>query len=59
MVVAICVGGAYFITTDERILKKRSELRRICSAVIVKPTEFLGILETYEAADAGSTEPRA
>ncbi len=50
-------GGAYFITTDERILKRRSELGRICSAVIVKPTEFLGILETYEVADAGLTEP--
>jgi hypothetical protein len=38
-------------------LKRRSELGRICSAVIVKPTEFLGILETYEVADAGLTEP--
>ncbi|MFM0363709.1 hypothetical protein [Paraburkholderia sediminicola] len=51
--------GAYFITADDRILKKRSELGRICSAVIVKPTEFLDILREYEATDAKSGAARS
>ena len=46
-------GSAYFITADDRILKKRNELASICSAVIVRPTEFLGILADYEATDLG------
>jgi len=46
--------GAYFITTDERVLKRREELARICGAVIVRPTEFLGVLREYEAGDTGS-----
>jgi len=38
----------YFITTDKRILNKKDELERICSAIIVKPSEFLKILAMYE-----------
>jgi hypothetical protein len=41
--------GSYFITTDERILKKKSELEKVCSANIVKPSELLQILEIYES----------
>jgi hypothetical protein len=41
-------GGGYFITTDKRILKKREELKKVCSAIIVKPSEFLKILAMYE-----------
>lgn len=35
----------YFITTDERILKKKAALEQICAAVIVKPSQLLKILE--------------
>jgi hypothetical protein len=38
----------YFITADKRILKKRDELRKICSAIIVKPSEFLKIWKVYK-----------
>jgi hypothetical protein len=41
-------GGGYFITTDRRILNKRNELRKVCSAIIVKPSEFLKILARYK-----------
>ena len=41
-------GGGYFITTDRRMLNKRDELKKVCSAIIVKPSEFLKILEMYE-----------
>lgn len=33
----------YFITTDERILKKKGDLHALCAAIIVKPSEFLDI----------------
>ncbi len=35
--------GGYFITRDDRLLKKRSEIARLLGAgfVIVTPTEFL------------------
>jgi hypothetical protein len=36
--------GAYFITTDARILRKRAELRNICAATIVSPSEWLEVL---------------
>lgn len=36
--------GGYFITTDERILKHREILAEVCMAKIVKPSEFLTIL---------------
>lgn len=42
--------GHYFVTTDERILKKKGELHKICSCSlsIVKPSELLALIETYE-----------
>ena len=36
--------GGYFVTTDERIIKKRIELNQICNAKIVKPCELLKII---------------
>ena len=38
-------GGGYFVTTDKRILDRKSELEAISGAVIVKPTEWLAIYE--------------
>lgn len=35
--------GGYFITTDDRILSKRSSLRSVTQAVILKPSEWLEI----------------
>jgi hypothetical protein len=40
--------GGYFVTTDERILKKKPELEGICAATIVKPNELLDIMAIYE-----------
>jgi len=40
--------GSYFVTTDQRILQKRSELCLACEIHIVKPSELLAILQTYE-----------
>lgn len=39
----------YFITTDRHILDKRNELRDVCPATVVKPSEWLHI---YHEADA-------
>ena len=40
--------GGYFITVDGRILKKKEAIEEICSATIVKPSEFLKIVEIYQ-----------
>ena len=40
--------GSYFVTADERILKKREELMDIVSVNILKPSELLEILKSYE-----------
>lgn len=40
--------GSYFVTTDERILKKKSELCAVCDIDIVKPSELVRILQSYE-----------
>jgi hypothetical protein len=42
--------GGYFITTDKRILDKRVELKQVCTATMLTPTEWLIIFE--ESADA-------
>ena len=39
--------GPYFVTTDERIIRKRGELAQVCAAVIVKPSELLEIIRSY------------
>jgi hypothetical protein len=38
--------GGYFITTDARILRKRDDLRAICAPTIVRPSEWLELLES-------------
>jgi hypothetical protein len=38
-------GGGYFVTTDNRILARKSELQAISGAVILKPSEWLAIYE--------------
>ncbi len=38
----------YFITVDERILKKKEEIEEVCPATIVKPSEFIAIYKSYE-----------
>lgn len=40
--------GSYFVTTDDRILKKREELKDVVSVHILKPNELLEILKSYE-----------
>ena len=40
----------YFITTDRRILDKREELRHVCAATILRPSEWLKVF--HEAAGA-------
>lgn len=42
--------GSYFVTTDQRILKKRGELCSACDLDIVTPSELTEILRTYEGA---------
>ena len=37
--------GGYFVTNDNRIVKKREEISKISNALIVKPTELLESLE--------------
>jgi len=41
--------GGYFITTDDRILIKRDELRNLSGAVVLKPTEWLKVLADADA----------
>lgn len=38
-------GGGYFVTTDKRILDRKSQLEALSGASIVKPTEWLAIYE--------------
>jgi hypothetical protein len=40
--------GSYFITTDSRILDRANKLRSACNVAIVKPSEFLSILNLYQ-----------
>lgn len=37
----------YFVTADERILRKREELSTVCNAMIVKPSEMLSIIKKF------------
>lgn len=41
--------AGYFITTDQRILNKRNELRQVCPAIILTPTEWLKVF--HESGD--------
>lgn len=40
--------SSYFVTTDERILKKREELKDVVSLNILKPSGLLEILKSYD-----------
>lgn len=40
--------GSYFVTSDERILKKDLELFECCNVTILKPSELLEIYSQYE-----------
>jgi hypothetical protein len=42
-------GGGYFVTTDHRILNRKSELEAVSGAIIVRPTEWLVIYEAHVA----------
>jgi len=39
--------GWCFVTTDDRILKKRAEIARVCHVRILKPSECMGMIEKY------------
>ena len=39
----------YFITTDQRILDKRKELRKVCAATIFTPSEWLKVFHAANA----------
>ncbi len=41
--------NAYFVTADERILKRRVDLKRVSRANIVKPSELIGLIEEFKA----------
>jgi hypothetical protein len=45
--------GSYFVTTDQRILQKRGELRSVCDVNVVIPSELLEILEMSDEARRG------
>ncbi len=36
--------GSYFVTTDQGILDKSGELRKVCQIEIIKPTQLLALL---------------
>lgn len=40
--------GSYFVTVDERILKKQIELQNLCGVIILKPSEIMEIIRTYK-----------
>lgn len=39
--------GSYFVTTDSRILNRASELRSACHVIVLKPSEFLSVVNQY------------
>ncbi len=39
--------GSYFVTTDNRLLKKASEIQKLCHVTILLPSEFRSMLQTY------------
>ena len=36
--------GSYFITTDNRILKMKNKIHKLCNVTILKPSEFLSLV---------------
>ena len=47
-------GGGYFVTTDRRILACKVQLEAISGAIILKPSEWLGIKPVVSDAIAGN-----
>ncbi len=42
--------GSYFVTADERILKREEELFELCMVTVLKPSAVLEIYKQYEGA---------
>ncbi len=42
--------GSYFVTTDERILKREKELYECCTVTVLRPSEMLRIYQEYAGA---------
>lgn len=42
--------GSYFVTTDERILKRAKELYECCNVAVLRPSEMLRIYQAYASA---------
>lgn len=42
--------GPYFVTTDERILKREKDLFDLCTVTVLKPSEMLKIYQEYAGA---------
>jgi len=40
--------GSYFVTTDDRLLKKADDIRQACRVEIKLPSEFLEIVRSYD-----------
>ena len=40
--------GAHFITTDDRVLRKASQLQNLCSIRVFKPSEFLIFIMQFD-----------
>jgi hypothetical protein len=43
--------GSYFVTTDERLLKRAGAIQTECSVDILRPTEFLDLVRKYRRPD--------
>lgn len=39
--------GAYFVTADNRLLRKRREIQELCGVTILLPSEFLTIVRSH------------
>ena len=46
--------GAYFVTTDNRLLGRADQLRRECSVEILRPSEFLDLVHRHPRLDRAS-----
>ena len=42
--------GSYFVTIDERILKREKELYECCTVTVLRPSEMLRIYQEYAGA---------
>ena len=43
--------GSYFVTTDQRLLKRADEIRTECGVEILRPSQFLGLVHSHVRAD--------